>query len=53
MFASLSSFEVHERFDSWCQSNPKGVYYTLALLQFMENFATPNGALVAEWAQSQ
>jgi hypothetical protein len=41
--------DVHERFGSWCQSRPKGVYYTLALLKFMENFATLNGALVAEW----
>jgi hypothetical protein len=40
--------DVHERFGSWCQSRPKGVFYTLASLKFMENFATLNVALVAE-----
>jgi hypothetical protein len=43
--------DVHERFGSWCQSRPKGMCYTLALLKFMENFATLNGALVAEWVR--
>jgi hypothetical protein len=49
MFALLSSLDVHERFGSWCQSRPKGVFYTLASSKFMENFATLNVALVAEW----
>jgi hypothetical protein len=48
MFALLSSLDVHERFGSWCQSRPKGVFYTLASSKFMENFATLNVALVAE-----
>jgi hypothetical protein len=56
MFALLSSLDVHERFDSWCQSRPKEVvYYTLALSKSMDNFATLNVALVAEcgWFSSQ
>jgi hypothetical protein len=48
-FALLSSLDVHERFGSWCQSRPKGVYFTLASSKFMENFATLNVARVAEW----
>jgi hypothetical protein len=50
MFASLSALDVHERFGSWCQSRPKGVYYTLASSKFMDTFAALNVALVAEWA---
>jgi hypothetical protein len=50
MFALLSSLDVHERFGSWCQSRPKEVYYTLASPKFVENFATLNKALVAEWS---
>jgi hypothetical protein len=48
MFALLSSLDVHERFGSWCESRPMGVYYTLASSKFMENFVTLNVALVAE-----
>jgi hypothetical protein len=48
MFASLSALDVHERFGSWCQSRPKGVYYTLASSKLMENFAALNVALIAE-----
>jgi hypothetical protein len=40
--------DVHERFGSWCESRPMGVYYTLASSKFMENFVTLNVALVAE-----